>query len=212
MFDINNYLRRLPTTYKTDETFKEWLKEDADADTKRHIIYTVEKRIKNMVGTNVFIPHVEEKTWKRLEAFIKIRQVTLDELMQPTETEVIMMSELNDRLLRLTQQMYSKTFDMWKVLNDAGLKSDDYCVEATFDFDWNDEYAVKKLNNDDWYGSDFTTMLGILDRFDQANITTMKHIHELLQYFSMSEGYTREFRGSQRSIHFRRKESYHPTE
>lgn len=30
-------------------------------------------------------------------------------------------------------------------------------------------------------------MLGILDRFDQANITTMKHIHQLLQNFGMSE-------------------------
>lgn len=52
---------------------------------------------------------------------------------------------------------------------------------------WNDEYAVKRLDNDDWYGSDFTTMLGIIGRFDQANITTMKHIHELLQNFGMSE-------------------------
>lgn len=187
MFDINNFLRSLPTTYKADEAFKRWLKDEADAKTKRHIIKNVEKHIKDIAGTDDFIPHVDKKTWKRLESLINIRRVTLDELMEPTEEEVKMMSKLNDQLLNLTLQIYSKTFGMWKVLNDAGLNSNDYCIESAFDFDWNDEYAVKKLNNDDWYGSDFTTMLGILDRFDQGNITTMKHIHMLLQNFTMSE-------------------------
>lgn len=187
MFDIHNYLRSQPTTYKADEAFKRWLKENADADTKRHIIYNVEKRIKTIAGTDDIFPHIEEKTWKRLESLINIRQVTLNELMEPTESEVKMMSGLNDRLHYLTQQMYSRTFEMWKVLNDAGLNSDDHCVETAFDFDWNDENAVKRLDNDDWYGSDFTTMLGILNRFDHTNNSTMKHIHVLLQDFAMSE-------------------------
>lgn len=187
MFDIHNYLRSLPTGYKAEEAFKRWVKSEADADTKRHIIVNVEKRIKDIAGTYAYIPYVDEHSWTQLETLIKVRQITLDELMQPTDGEVKMMGELNNRLLNLTQRMYSKTFDMWKVLNDAGLNADDYCIEATFDFDWNDEYAVKKLDNDDWYGSDFTTMLGVLDRFDQKNDTTMKHIHQLLQNFGMTE-------------------------
>lgn len=192
MFDIQNYLQNQPAKYKDEEAFKNWLRDEADAEKKRNIINHVEKRIRAIAGDGIHIPHVGEKTWKRLKALIKVRQLTLDELMVPTDEEVKLMSKLNDHLLDLTQQLFSKTFEMWKVLNDAGMNTEDHCVEAALDYDWNDEYAVKKLANDKWYASDFTFMLGVLDRFNREDNFTMKHIHELLQNFGMPEEKARE--------------------
>lgn len=51
----------------------------------------------------------------------QIRQTTLDEIMIPTEEEIKRMSRLNDKLLDLTHQLYTKVSELWKVMNDSEL-------------------------------------------------------------------------------------------
>ena len=66
------------------------IKKEDKPDTKRCIVESVEKRIKSIVGQQgVFLPHIDEKSWNVLKVLIKIRQTTLDEMMIPTEEEVI---------------------------------------------------------------------------------------------------------------------------
>ena len=73
------------------------IKKEDKPDTKRCIVESVEKRIKSIVGQRgVFLPHIDEKSWNVLKVLIKIRQTTLDEMMIPTEEEVMKMSRLND--------------------------------------------------------------------------------------------------------------------
>lgn len=193
MFDAKQYLQKLPDNSKSRQgfrdwqAFKEWLKTEADADAKRGIVREVERRIKRIAGNDYFIPHVDEKTWGRLKLLVEIRQIALDELMLPTPDEVRMMGELNDRLLDITRQLYRKAAEMWKVLNDAHLNTDDYCVEGAIDFSGDNESGIKKLDNDYWYGSDFNYMLWKLAQFDKADRRTMSHLHEILQNFGMSE-------------------------
>lgn len=192
MFDVKSYLQSLPTDYNANRNFEEWLKGSADADAKRDIISNVERRVKSIVGEGYRIPHVGEQEWKLLESLLNVRRSVLNALMQPTEAEVRMMRELNDRLQEQTRRLYEKTFEMWKVLNDAGLNSNDYCVRATFDFERGEEDAVRRLDNDGWYGSDFSRMIGILADFDRRDFRAMSHIHETLQCFGQSEEKARE--------------------
>lgn len=115
MFGLNNYLKNLPQDYKANQAFKSWLHDEADMDTKRSIVKSVEERIQKIVGhRDIFLPHIDEKNWKVLKALIKVRQTTLDKMMIPTADEVERMGRLNDKLLELTHQLYAKVAELWK--------------------------------------------------------------------------------------------------
>lgn len=189
MFGLNNYLKELPQDYKADHAFKNWLHDEADMDTKRSIVKSMEERIQKIVGhRDIFLPHIDEKNWNVLKALIKVRQTTLDEMMIPTAEEIKMMSQLNDKLLNLTHQLYAKVAEMWKVMNDSEVHlDDDYFVEGAIKYLWDEDRPALKLDNDGWYASDFNYMLWVLSEFDQQDIHKMNSIHEILQDFSMTE-------------------------
>jgi hypothetical protein len=193
MFELNNYLTDLPQDYKSDHAFKDWLHDEADMDTMRGIVRSVEKRIRSNVGQcDACLPHIDEKNWNVLKTLIKVRQTTLDEMMIPTADEVERMDRLNDKLLDLNHQLYTKVAELWKVMNDSGLHlDDDYCVEGAIKYLWDEDRPALKLDNDGWYASDFNYMLWVLSEFDQRDTHTMNSIHEILQDFSMTEDETR---------------------
>ena len=189
MFELNNYLKNLPQDIKLDHTFKDWLHDEADMDTKRDVVMSVEERIQKIVGhRDIFLPHIDEKNWNVLKALIKVRQTSLDEMMIPTANEVKMMNQLNDKLLDLTHQLYAKVAELWKVMNDSEVQlNDDYCVEGAIKYRWDEDRPAVTLDNDGWYASDFNYMLWVLSEFDQRDAHSMKSIHEILQDFSMTE-------------------------
>lgn len=189
MFELNSYLQNLPQVYKTDHAFKDWLHDEADMDTKRSIVRSVEKRIKSIVGQcDACLPHVDERNWDVLKTLIKVRQTTLDEMMIPTADEVGRMGQLNDQLLAITRQLYAKVAEMWKVTKDSRLHlGDDYYVEGAIRYRWDEDRPALTLDNDGWYASDFNYMLWALSEFDQRDTYTMSSIHEILQDFSMTE-------------------------
>ena len=167
MFELNNYLKNLPQDYKPDHAFKNWLHDEANMDTKRGIIQSVEERIQRIVGPrDIQLPHIDETSWNVLKALIKVRQTTLDALMIPTADEVERMGRLNDKLLDLTHQLYAKVAELWKVMNDSGLHlDDDYYVEGAVKYRWDEDRPALKLDNDGWYASDFNYMLWVLSEF-----------------------------------------------
>lgn len=193
MFGLTNYLKDLPQDYKADHAFKNWLHDEADMDTKRGVVMSVEERIQKIVGhRDIFLPHIDEKNWNVLKALIKVRQTSLDEMMIPTADEVKMISRLNDKLLDLTRQLYAKVAEMWKVMNDSEVQlNDDYCVEGAIKYLWDEDRPALTLDNDGWYASDFNYMLWVLSEFDQRDTHTMNSIHEFQQDFSMMEDETR---------------------
>ena len=188
MFELKNYLKNLPQDLKSDHTFKDWLHDEADMDTKRGVVMRVEEHIQKIVGhRDIFLPHIDEKNWNVLKALIKVRQTTLDEMMIPTADEVERMGRLNDQLLAITRQLYAKVAELWKVMNDSGLHLDDnYCVEGAIKYRWDEDRPALTLDNDSWYASDFNYMLWLLSEFDQRDTHTMNSIHEILQDFSMT--------------------------
>ena len=193
MFGLTNYLKDLPQDYKADHAFKNWLHDEADMDTKCSIVKSVEERIQRIVGPrDIQLSHIDEKSWNVLKALIKVRQTTLDALMIPTAEEIKMMSQLNDKLLNLTHQLYAKVAELWKVMNDSEVHlDDDYYVEGAIKYRWDEDRPAPTLDNDGWYASDFNHMLWVLSEFDQRDSHTMNSIHEILQDFSMTEDETR---------------------
>lgn len=189
MFGLNNYLKNLPQDYKPDHAFKNWLHDEADMDTKRGVVMSVEERIQKIVGPrDIFLPHIDEKNRNILKALIKVRQTSFDEMMIPTADEVEWMGWLNDKLLELTHQLYAKVAELWKVMNDSGLHlDDDYCVEGAIKYLWDEDRPAPTLDNDGWYASDFNYMLWVLSEFDQRDTNPMNSIHEILQDLCMTE-------------------------
>ena len=183
----NKVLQSLPVEVKSGEEFRDWLYRGGDADSKRSVVSYVEERIKSFTDNNGFLLHLDEKTWEELRALVKIRQLVLNALMVPTKEEVKLMSKLNDHLLYLSYKMYDKAVEMRKMLDNAGKKGDDYSIDATVDFEGYNDDAVKKLDNDDYYGSDFTTLLAILTGFCQKDQYTMKHILDISQELDRSD-------------------------
>ncbi len=41
MFELNNYLKNLPQDLKSDHTFKDWLHDEADIETKRGVVMSM---------------------------------------------------------------------------------------------------------------------------------------------------------------------------
>lgn len=190
MFELNKYLMNLPSGFDAKSSFREWLLEEAGPPGMRRIVQYVEQQVKEVAGAypDISLPMVDASTWDRLRVLIEIRQMVLDELMIPTEEEVMRVGKLNDRLLGLTQQLYAKTFDLWKAMNDSGLElGDDYCAEGTIKYRWEEDRPVLTFDNDSRYGSDFNYMLWFLSEFDQRDSHTMKSIHEILQNFGVTE-------------------------
>ena len=82
-----------------------------------------------------------------------------------SEAEVARMEQLNEFLLDMTNRMYTRTAEMFRYMMQMPRNPHDDLVEVegklTF---WSDtDEAVLKLEDDDFYGSDFRRMIPIAD-------------------------------------------------
>ena len=72
------------------------------------------------------------------------------------------MGHQNDKLRELSKDAFAQGRNLWQsLLHSPHLKADDdrYDVEEHVGFCYNDEDSVLKMDNDDYYGSDFEYML-----------------------------------------------------
>lgn len=94
-----------------------------------------------------------------IEDLMGVRYVVLNEMMlHPTPAEVERFRYQNDKLFKLTQECYAQCRNMWRTLFHTPYKVDDryrYEVEGVLRFEYGDDDAVVKMENDDYYGSDF---------------------------------------------------------
>lgn len=173
--DIGTYLGSLPN----------------NNDMKRDIVYKTEKRIKALCGNEPFhrLRRLNEAEWDLLNTLINIREMALNELMVPTPYEVEVMRELNDKLLKITDELYDRAFRMWKTLNGSDLKPHlyNYLLEGCIDFEWDGFDTVRTLDTDGWYGSDFTYMLWLLSEYQHQDYHCTDHLHDIVENFGMAE-------------------------
>ncbi len=160
-------------------------------DMKRDIVYKTEKRIKALCGNEPFhrLRRLNEAEWELLTTLINIREVALNELLAPTPYEVEVMGELNERLLKITDELYDRSLRMWKALNDSDLKPHlyNYLLEGCIDFERDGFDTVRTLDNDGWYGSDFTYMLWLLSEYQHQDYHCTDYLHDIVENFGVTE-------------------------
>ena len=149
----------------------EYIREVATVDEKREVLQNVEQRVKRIVNCDLdyspFLRYLSENEHDVIDLLMEIRYVVLNEMMlHPTPAEVERFRYQNDKLFKLTQEYYAQCRNMWRTLFHTPYKVDDrYCyeVEGVLRFEYGDDDAVVKLENDDYYGSDFQYMIHLQD-------------------------------------------------
>ncbi len=149
----------------------EYIREVATVDEKREVLQNVEQRVKRIVNCDFdyspFLRYLSENEHDVIDLLMGIRYVVLNEMMlHPTPAEVERFRYQNDKLFKLTQEYYAQCRNMWRTLFHTPYKVDDrYCyeVEGVLRFEYGDDDAVVKLENDDYYGSDFQYMIHLQD-------------------------------------------------
>lgn len=164
--DITKLLRDIPQDGCYDKLM-DYAWEITDYDLQRDFLAQTEREIKLVAGNidnGSEFRHFSEKDVDRLYELILLRGHLLDHMMVPTKMEVERLRYQSDRLLRLTQETYAKTRKAWVMLRNSPYKVDDtyaYEVEGRLLFMYEDR-SVVKLDNDDYYGSDFPYMVHLL--------------------------------------------------
>lgn len=179
-FDWKNSLDRTEAKgYDDDEAHSEmidYIREVATVDEIREVLQNVEQRVKKIVdydlANSFFLRHLSEKEHDVIDLLMGVRFVALNEMMKhPTPAEVERFRYQNDKLFKLTQECYAQCRNMWRTLFHTPYKVDDryrYEVEGVLRFEYGDDDAVVKLENDDYYGSDFQYMIHLQDELMSA--------------------------------------------
>lgn len=134
-----------------------------EIDGKRNILLTIEQGIMQRAGMpdELFgFPSFDKVERRQLNNLLEMRCVVLNEMIvNPTEAEVKRLEFQNNRLLRLTDDMYVQVrnmelmFEENKALFEDELKQ--YSFSGLLEYEYYNEYSVEKLDNDDFYESDF---------------------------------------------------------
>ena len=136
-------------------------------DDKRRVVQEVERRIKMIArydaDKNFRFRKFSEQEREVLDSLWSTRVKILNVMMlNPTEEEIERLGHQNDKLRELSKDAFAQGRNLWQsLLHSPHLKADDdrYDVEEHVGFCYNDEDSVLKMDNDDYYGSDFEYML-----------------------------------------------------
>lgn len=148
------------------------------------LLKDLESEIKKIVGTDVCSfteGHTKyDAKYKKIKELLNVRQTLLDELFLATSEEIIRLEQVNSLLDELTKKMYHRTASLYRALLSSYRDEefdDDYEIEGTLkcnvDYDSEDgSYGtVLKLENDEFYGSDFGYMIALINEMqDRENI------------------------------------------
>ena len=144
----------------------EYVGEASDED-KRRVVQEVERRIKMIArydaDKSFRFRKFSEQEREVLHSLWSTRVRILNEMMlHPTDAEIARLGLQNDKLRELSKDAFAQGRNLWQsLLHSPHLKADDdrYDVEEHVGFCYNDEDSVLKMDNDDYYGSDFEYML-----------------------------------------------------
>lgn len=104
-----------------------------------------------------------------VEALLKSRCDLLNRMFNPTTETIARFQILNNHLRNLTLQACKRLAEINAVeYYMASPDDDDEEVESWVRFVFNDEHSVLKLEDDDYYGSNFTLMIKVLAELYQS--------------------------------------------
>ena len=151
----------------------------------KHKLQQTESRIIELVGSDLEefkydeLSKVEKEEVKSL---LRERREILNEMFQPTEDNLALFRKVNDELYCLTMALnerVKKFVGKKDILLDSPDFDDDYELEGTLKFVFNDETSICQLPDDDFYGSNFPVMIKTLyEVYSHSGIESISTINE----------------------------------
>lgn len=138
---------------------------EAPFEVRKDEVLRIEEQIKSIVGSDpdsinlsVRFRHKEE-----LELLLGQRRALLNWMFMETPQEVARMDALNTRLFDLTKRLRLKMADVCESLasHQRDDFDDDFEVEGTLRFSYNDEDSILSYEGADDYGSDYRLMIAL---------------------------------------------------
>ncbi len=132
-------------------------------------IKRIENNIINLVNTKSKSPNYLSSTKFKanLQKLLFQRKSLLNCMFQETLAEVERMKALNDLLLKLTNRLRLKLATVWENIQESKQDDfdDDFEIEGTLQFAYNNEDSVLAYTGDEIYGSNFHDMIKINDLY-----------------------------------------------
>lgn len=186
-FDIRHYLEHhadMPDAY---DEYSDWVRSpECTADDRRDVIYMIEKQIKAMIDRPYDrLPSLNDAGWDKLEDLICIRELAVNELMQLSPLNYQRLSDLNDRLYQLTLRLHKKAKELWRAMNrgleESSLERSNIYIDGYIDYAFEEieDGGVLSLDDDGWYGSDFSFMLWLESELYQRDGYKSLHAHDV---------------------------------
>lgn len=145
----------------------------------------IESQIIDLVGSDLEEFKYDElpKAGKEeVKSLLRKRRDALNEIFQPTEDNLARFHKVNDELYRLTMALnerVKKFVGKKDILLDSPDFDDDYELEGTMKFVFNDESSIYHLPDDDYYGSNFAVMIKTLyEVYSHSGIESIVTINE----------------------------------
>lgn len=155
--------------------FVDMVRNESDIYKLQDFLRNVESAIKSQVGTvpmDFYLRYVSEQEMKIVESLIMRRKLILDNMFQATLHEIDLFVKQNERLLDLTNQMYHRTAQIYR-MSLANMKmyldGDDCEVEGKLIYSYNDSDSVLKYEEDKIYQSDFDYMIELVSLLMEKN-------------------------------------------
>ncbi len=128
----------------------------------------IESRIIELVGSDLELFSYDELSKEQKEEvkrLLRVRRDILNEMFQPAEANLARFCKVNEELYRLTMALdvrVKEFISKKELLFDSLDFDDDYELEGTLKFVFNDESSICHLPDDDYYGSNFAVMIKTL--------------------------------------------------
>ena len=165
------------------------------------LLKNVESKIKEIVGIDIYSftrKHTKyDEKYEKIKELLNARQSLLDNIFLATPEEIKRLEQVNSLLDDLTKKMFHRTTSLYRGLMSSCRDEefdDDYEIEGTLkcnvDYDSEDgSYGtVLKLENDEFYGSDFAYMIALINKMqDSENIVECHIGYKETHTLNMSE-------------------------
>ena len=159
MINDKEFLKKMSDNFnRLSENFGE-----VPFEVRREEILRIEEQIRSIVGPDPdrLKQHVLFRHKEELELLLDQRRTLLNWMFLETPQEIARMDILNTRLFNLTKRLRVKMADVCESLaaRERDNFDDDYEVEGTLRFSYNEEDSILSYEGADVYCSDFRLMI-----------------------------------------------------
>lgn len=145
----------------------------------------VEAEIKGIIGqepSDFFSQYPGITQLRKIDDLLGSRKYILDKMFSCSKDEIKRVEQVNELLSRLSKQMYHRTADLYRTILKSGMDDsfdDDYVVEGKLItgmlyYQKMDCATTLHLDDDAYYGSDFSYMLYVIQKDAETEFDSMR--------------------------------------